>query len=354
MNIKNAIKIYNKNYSQEILNYINFFEEIEEEYDEKEVFPDHLVDFFFNNKKEIIDYIEIIDRNNYMSHILEYENLFKSIKPAKINLIAYKALNSVEANPTILSNLQKFQPKRGYSNRCIYNNSSNISGRLIVEKGPNILTLPKRCRTIFESRFKGGNLVSVDFANLEPRLCLKLSGKNETKDLYDEIKDMLDFEIDIDRSIIKRAVISVLYGANFSSLKNISASKSKIIFETVSNYFNIKYLTELSSSIDEKGIRRNFFGRPIWNQEETKSNIILNNYIQSSAVDIALIYFCKLINQLDLNKSVPIFLIHDAIVFDVENDYLKEFTDIISKGYSCEELGHFPVTTSIFNSALKD
>ena len=350
----NKNKIYNIYLKEEITNFLSFFKDINESYDESEVFPVHMIEIYYKNKKEVEENIKLIDSGNYLEKLETYKNLFGAIKESKINLIAFKALKSVESNPTIQSNLKKFQPQRGYAERCLYNNSSNISGRLIVEKGPNILTLPKRCRTIFESRFKNGKLISVDFANLEPRLCLKLVGKKESGDLYNDIKSLLDFEIDIDRSIIKRAVISVLYGASFESLTNISASKSKTIFEVVSEYFNINYLTKLSSAFDEKGIRRNFFGRPIWNQNETKSNIILNNYIQSSAVDVALLYFSSLLNELNIERAVPIFIIHDAIVFDIESDYLKEFTDIISKGYNCEELGHFPVTTSVFNSALKD
>ena len=354
MFMTNIHRIYNTYLNKEFTTFLSFFKEINEDFDEAEVFPNHLVNLYNENKSATLKKIKSLDTSNYLEKIRLYENLFDKICKSKINLIAFKALKSVETNSTILSNLQKFNPKTGYAERCVFDNSTNISGRLIVKEGPNILTLPKRCRTIFESRFKNGKIISVDFANLEPRLCLKLTDKTEPTDLYEDIKSLLDFEIDIDRSIIKRSVISVLYGAFSENLKNISASKSKKIFETVSDYFNIKDLKEMSSSFDSLGVRRNYFGRPIWNQEETKSNIILNNYIQSTAVDIALLYFSSLINELDISKSVPVFIIHDAIVFDIENEYLKEFEDIISKGYNCEKLGHFPVTTSIFNSASKD
>lgn len=348
----NINNIYNKNYNKKYNNFYKFFKEINQDFDKKEVLPLHLVEEFKLHEKDILKKVKEIDTFNYLERLKKYDFLFSVINSSKINLIAYKALLSIENNPTIQSNLKKFKPTSGYANKCHYNNSSNISGRIIVEKGPNILTLPKRCRSIFESRFLKGKLVSVDFSNLEPRLCLKLSGSKGGNDLYEDIKNQLDFDIDIDRSIIKRAVISVLYGSNHENLKNISSSKSKKIFEIINEYFNIEYLIELSSRFDNQGIRRNYFGRPIWNENEEKQNIIMNNYIQSSAVDIALTYFSNLVLNLDIEKSVPVFIIHDAIVFDVEDNYLNVFNDIISKGYDCPELGHFPVTTSTFNSSI--
>jgi hypothetical protein len=345
--MSNINKIYNVEYKEKFKNYIDFFSDLDEEYDEKEIFPRHTYEEFIKNKNEIQEYIKKIDTHNYKKTLERYSHLFSAIKNSKINLIAYKALCSVEKNLTILSTLKGFKPLNGYAEKCNYNNASNISGRIIVEKGPNILTLPKRCRTIFESRFKEGNLISLDFSNLEPRLCLKITKCNEPDDIYNDIIDLLEFEID--RSVIKRSVISVLYGAGYESLRNISSSKAKIIFETIKEYFKIDEILEISKNIDSLGIRRNYFGRPIWNLEEKRENILINNYIQSSAVDVSLTYFSDLVKRLNLDKAVPVFIIHDAIVFDVESSYLNEFNDIINNKYEFKDLGFFPITTEKFN-----
>lgn len=346
--MNNIYKIYNKNLNNKFTNHLRFFEEeIKENYDIEHIFPEHLLQEFKDHKKTIDSEISVLDTENYLDKLKKYDFLFESIEKSKINLLAYKALENVEKNATILSILKGFKPSRGFSNRCIYNNASNISGRIIVENGPNILTLPKRCRTIFESRFESGKLISLDFSNLEPRLCLKLSGGKETEDIYEDVNNLLEF--DIDRSIIKRAIISVLYGASYENLKNISASKAKTLFEEIKKYFNLPYIKEVSTNIDSLGVRRNFYGRPIWNLEETKENILINNYIQSTAVDIALLYFSEIVSKVDTDKAVPIFIIHDAIVFDIETSYLSDFNNIINTGYNSKELGHFPVTTSEFN-----
>lgn len=346
--MSNINKIYNIEYKEKFKNYIDFFKELDENYDEKEIFPSHTYEEFLDNKNEIELHISKIDTYRYKDILKQYDYLFNAIKKSKINIIAYKALCSVEKNSTILSTLKGFKPVQGYAEKCKYNNASNISGRIIVEKGPNILTLPKRCRTIFESRFKEGSLISLDFSNLEPRLCLKITNCEEPSDIYNDIIGLLDF--DIDRSVIKRAVISVLYGAGYESLRNISASKAKTIFETVKEYFKIDEVLQISKNIDNLGIRRNYFGRPIWNLEEKRENILINNYIQSSAVDVSLTYFSDLVKRLDLNKAVPNFIIHDAIVFDVESSYLNEFNDIINNKYEFKDLGFFPIATEKFNA----
>lgn len=341
-------RIYNQDYNTFYKNFFKFYKDIDENFNEIDVLPLHYRDDFIKHKNKLDSNIKLMDTTNYLENIKMYQKLFSSLKKSKINGLAYKALLSIENNATILSTLKQFKPQQGYSDIVCYDNASNVSGRLIVKKGPNILVLPKRCRNIFESRFANGSILSVDFANLEPRLCLKLAGKNIKGDLYDEINKILEFEID--RSVIKRAIISTLYGANYENFKNISANKAKILFEAIHNFFELENLYKISKNIDDNNIRRNFFGRPIWNLNETRKNVLINNYIQSSAVDIALQYFHSLINKINLEKAMPIFIIHDAIIFDIQKDYINEFNNIIISGYNSHDLGNFPVSISRFNT----
>lgn len=346
--MKNIYKIYNQAYDKQYQRFFKFLNNLDEEYNEIDYLPIHVKNKFISHKKNLDNLVYDLDTHNYIDKMYQYEKLFNSIKDSKINTLVYKALLTVEHNQTILKNLKQFRPNKGFSNRSVFDNTSNISGRLIVKKGPNILVLPKRCRNIFKSRFDEGEVLSLDFVNLEPRLCLKLIGKNIEGDIYNEVNNFLEF--DIDRSVIKRAIISTLYGANYDSFKNISSSKAKKIFEVIHEFFNLDYLYEISSNIDDKNIRRNYFGRPIWNIKEKKKHIIINNYVQSSAVDVSLTYFSSLINQIDLEKAVPIFIVHDAFVFDIEKDYINEFNNIIMKGYNDKDLGNFPVSISQFNT----
>ena len=54
-----------------------------------------------------------------------------------------------------------------------------------------------------------GELLYVDFKNLEPRVIRKINGKESSLDIYTEISNTLDFEVD--RVIIKRGIISTLW-----------------------------------------------------------------------------------------------------------------------------------------------
>ena len=155
-----------------------------------------------------------------------------------------------------------------------------------------------------------------------------------------EISNSLDFEVD--RIVIKRGIISTLYGAT-SKISGLSQERSNAVLEATKQYFDIQSIAKKAAYVYDVGCRRNFFGRPIWNIEEDKENKIVNNYVQSTAVDVALSYFSELCDKVDLELCKPIFIIHDALVLDVHKDYINTCKSIVEKGYTCPQLGHFPI-----------
>ena len=118
--------------------------------------------------------------------------------------------------------------------------------------------------------------------------------------------------------------------------------------ETCKDFFEYDKLIDISKNETEWGFRMNYFGRPIWNVEERKDSTVINNYIQSTAVDVALMYFNELINLVETDICKPLFVIHDAIVFDVKNSYKEQFVNIVNEGYNCKELGYFPLEITNF------
>ena len=330
-------------------NYFKFINSITSSYDAIDILPMHIKNNFTVDLDMLKKTCKNLDsESNFISLINKTNSFLDSLSRSKVNLITYKAFLEVEQNESVKNTIRSFKPVRGYSNKVCYNTLSNVTGRLTVKRGPNILTLPKKYRSILETRFNQGSIISIDFSSLEPRLCLKLSGKDANQDLYQEINNILD--LNLNRSVIKRAIISVLYGAHYTSLKDISEIKSKALFDCIKDYFCLDEILTISKNIDKHGIRRNYEGRPLWNLEEDKENILINNYIQSSAVDIALKYFSSLPQILDLEKAVPLFVLHDAMIFDIHNDYLQEFKQIISQGYKHDKLGNFPLKMEIFNN----
>lgn len=333
--------------------YFAFLENFSRSYDIEEVLPENVSIAYRKSRVELIEKVRLLDSEcDYIEKAKRHILLFDILKSAKINLIAHKAFLEVEQNLSIKHTLTSFRPISGYTKKIHYSTTNNVTGRLIVETGPNILTLPKKNRSIITSRFKEGKILSVDFSSLEPRLCLKLVGKDADIDIYEHINSIL--ELNLDRNIIKRAIISVLYGAHYTSLKEISQVKAKVLFDCIRDFFELEKILKISKNVDEYGIRRNYEGRPLWNLEEVKENILINNYLQSSAVDIALDYFSRLITEIDEQRIVPLFVLHDAMIFDIDKSYLEEFNNIIKKGYVHEKLGKFPLKTEIFNLKNQD
>ena len=339
MDIK--FKLYNISKMEKWKKFISMFEETS--VDMKYILPDHFYSKYSIDLEEANASVVDLDKDlNYLSKLEYNQKIFNRLYPVKINLLSYRVFKELEKNETILSNLKSFKARSGFSRVVEYNQVSTMTGRLInTKKSPKILTLPSRCRKIFESRWqKEGELIYVDFKTLEPRVIRKINNKESSDDIYTEIAEKLDFEVD--RVIIKRGIISTLYGSN-SCIDGLSKERSDKVLESTKEYFDLNMILKHASKVNEIGCRNNFFGRPIWNINETKENKLINNYIQSTAVDVALSYFSELSDIIDLELCKPLLIIHDALVLDVHNDYKKELVHIVNKGYNCKKLGYFPL-----------
>jgi len=340
-------KLYDIDYYEDFSRFIKFFDDIKDDkFDIEEVLPDHLIERFKRHLEEKKSYLESRDDNFKYLSLYELHNfLFESLEAARVDLLAFKAFIEIEKNESIISNLKSFKMKNSFCKKVIYERCNNVTGRLVVKEGPRILTLPSRYRSILKSRFDEGEVYSIDFSALEPRITAKLSGVETKKDIYEEILNLLSFNAD--RSIIKKAVISSIYGANYTSLEGLSLERSKEIFDQINKYFDFKKILEISSNIDEIGIRRNYFGRPLWNLSEKRENVLINNYIQSTAVDISLTYFTNLIKKINFAK--PLFILHDALIIDLDQKDYDVVRNEVDSGYNDSKLGYFPLKLEKFN-----
>lgn len=315
----------------------------------KLILPDSVVNEFDESINEFKNQIDSIDTLNYANNITTYYDKFKKFSSACIDTKVYNLLKIKEKNETLQHVLKTFSYSINTkeTRKVEYELNKTTTGRLVVKQGsPSILTLPKKYRTIFQSRYiHDGELLMIDFKSLEPRIAKKLTSNEIYEDIYEEINRLT--EENLDRSVIKKAVISTLYGSH-SSLDNISKEKTEKLMETCKQFFEYDELIKLSDNPCNEGYRKNYFGRPIHNEEETRTNVIVNNYLQSTAVDVALMYFCKLIDLVDNQKCKPLFVIHDAIVFDTHNSYKNDLVNIVKQGYNCEKLGYFPLELTNF------
>lgn len=334
-------KLYNKNELDFFKKFEFFFDKYKEKYELEEVLPFHYKEKYNEEKSKALEKAVDLDRDyNYYDMFQKQDFVFDSLKRSKIDGLLLLAYKEIESNETILNNLDSFKPKNSYCKRIIYNRVETLTGRLTVKSGPRILTLPSRCRNIIKSRFEKGNIVNIDFKSLEPRIMSYISNNKYSDDIYEDIHSQLSFETD--RSVIKRAVISLTYGSSINNIENLSSKKTKEISNVINSYFNFNKIISIAKETDRFGYRRNYFGRPIHNLKQTNERKILNNFIQSTAVDISLNFFCELIKKVNVEKAVPLFIIHDAIVFDVSSDYEDSFLKIANIPYE-NRLGKFPL-----------
>lgn len=303
----------------------------------KNSIPDHFLESYENERKIVLNNIKQKDLKNYSRLMLENAQIFELLQPVKIDkllLNVYKKLEKHDGNISLLNTFHDNQ-------KIEYTRNEIITGRLTVNKGPKIMNLPKKYRNILKSRFEEGEVLMIDFKSLEPRVARYISGQTAPDDIYQDICDQMEFPVD--RTVMKRAVISILYGMGEDiSIGELSQDKSRLIRLKVLDYFNINYILELAMQRDASGNHLTHFGRPIKWSTDTHLHQVLNGYIQGTAVDVALAGFLEFTRQFN-EDMIPIALIHDAMIVDVASKSKEKFVKIINNGYNFKDLGHFPL-----------
>lgn len=261
-------------------------------------------------------------------------NLFEEIDNATIDVERYNKYRS-EATASQMEILETFKPDQyGYAERVIYSGTETKTGRLKVVDGPNILHLKKEYRDmIISSHRDKGKIVYLDYSSLEPRILLCVSNPSLIgslpQDIYSKMLTDLNLSEKIPRTVAKTAILSALYGQKeentIKTLSNYIGSAEDFL-NLVNDYFGIEKLKEKLAGDLLKTRGRyilNYYGRPIF-CEDTKPYALLNYYVQSTAVDVAMLGFLNIVSRLKehkLNDKIkPIFILHDALFLDIHED----------------------------------
>ena len=280
---------------------------------------------------------------DYYNNIFVPTNkVFEYIQPAKINNQFYNQYSQLDTT----GHIRSFQPnKNGYACRAEYDRVSTITGRLKTTIGPTLLHLPKIYRNILESRWNGGNILSLDYKSLEPRVLLATCGtqpiREEEKDIYEAIKiSLFSDNSEVTREVVKKVVLSELYGASIDSLKQRLPNVRDIEFvvDQISNWFNLEDLkAKLFKEWKESGYRwvTNYYGRRV---KTDTAHTLVNHYIQSTAVDVALLGFKNILEYIEelgrLDEIVPLFILHDALILDVKENTFNLINGLAKVGAS--------------------
>jgi len=286
---------------------------------------------------------DTVGRNQYSNFFLESNSVFAKLCNSHVDRGMISQLNS-KNDAAALRSLEKMA-KDSILPIPTYSRTATKTGRLTITAGPQLLTLKKDFRKVFKSSFQSGQLYEIDFISLEPRVALSVGGSTpENDDVYSHFIE--ENEISITRDTAKLAVLCALYGAGSSRLdavlrkdnKNINA---RDLLSRVSSFFGIPALASVLRQQAPSGYITSFFGRPI-NIDDGRQNVLVNNFIQSTAADLALLGFSKLADIFP-DGCKPVFIIHDALIIDVHPDVLQQVKDLTKSGFFHEQLGYFPL-----------
>jgi len=290
-----------------------------------------------------------VDSAYYDVGYSNFRRLVSKFKPFRVDEKVLRKLFD-EASDSLLVHLDSLLPQAdGFVQPPKYNFFGTRTGRLTVASGPMVLTLPKDRRNLFLAG-KKSRIVQIDFSSLEPRLLAALAKLPAFEgDLYEEISRTC-FSGKLTRDRTKVALLGILYGMSVDTLSThieLPVDDCRVILSTVKRHFKIK---ELLTRIEKETIgdsTRNFFGKII----EINRPSMLNNYVQSSGVDVAHIGFDKLLQDAEFLgiEFKPMFLVHDALVGEVSDEAFSKLSALVSKGFYCSQLNNvFPLTIEDF------
>ena len=289
--------------------------------------------------------VDTFEESGYSSMLAKRLGLLHGLERAWIDKERYSRCLNAETDTTQTSNLRSFQPDdQGFANIAQYDGAETSTGRMKIVSGPRILTLRKEHRSLIGSVYgDAGDVISIDYASLEPRVALALNGITPEGDLYEWIDNEV-FGGDLGRSKVKILTLSIIYGMSLHSARsgygNVSASQKK----KLRLMFSVDETTKRLLSIPESELR-NYFGRPIFPSSRENT---FNAFIQSTAVDTAMLGFQEVISRLKAaGECRPLFLIHDEIICDVSSKVSSNAKKIFSDGIKINfnnKMIDFPVT----------
>ncbi len=294
----------------------------------------HYISYLQNIGSTFQAQIEQYDLSYWFDYYQQYiDNVFYEMQPAKIDIDKWKRYKS-EANMSQLEVLESFSPYNSYARSSYYSGTETRTGRLKVIDGPNILHLKREYRDIIVSSYGDcGKIYYLDYASLEPRILLSVSNSSligsVPQDIYFKMLSDLNLSEKIPRNVAKTAILSALYGQREENTVKVLSNyigNAEDFLNLVNEYFGIEKLKrKLSEDLLKTGGRYilNYYGRPIF-CEDTKPYALLNYYVQSTAVDVAMLGFMTIINRFKQYKLFdmikPIYVLHDAILLDVNEE----------------------------------
>lgn len=284
-----------------------------------------------NQVTKVVDFLHDPQNDYFLGTFQNQQRLLDRLQPGRVR-------------DASLSEQGFIPDPNGFVRIPMYDNTHSATGRMSIKGGPKILTLQRELRSGLTSRWDDGVLVEIDFNSLEARVLNWIVGNQvEQGDLYSWIGNATG-AANVPRNVIKEATLAAIYGMtrkNFA-LRYQDMPDALDVYESVRKLLKVQ---ELETRLRAMSHFKNAFGRPL-----PDTTAWISYHVQSSAVDVACSGFLWLVNQLNNECAVPIYLIHDAIILDVKLPYLKTIQNICKDGLNIDIFNQtLPVKVRQFN-----
>ena len=264
---------------------------------------DRFVRFLKTFSNDVEESITKASESPYLNTLVDGRRLLERLEPAIVDREEVKGLLAESDNGF----LRSFLPEDGNVLPVVKYSHDSATGRLRVISGPKILNLSKQHRKVLKSRFRKGTVAMIDFVSLEPRTALLLTRGETPLDIYEAMRAETGSELS--RAKLKVATLASLYGSTHSD---------PVTMSVVNKFFR-------TQEIHERHLREtpmvNLYGRPLMPESD---RLRLSYFIQSTSVDVSLLGFGKIVRK--YLEMVPLFVLHDALVVDMENDLFRELS----------------------------
>jgi len=282
-----------------------------------------------------------------------FETLSQIQNEPLVNLILeYRELFKISS--TYLDAILQTTDQRGRLHTT-YLQTGTSTGR-IASKEPNLQNIPqestlaKDVRSIFEAE-KNFTLVSFDYSQLELRLLAHLAQEHNLLEAFQNNVDIhqltaskilkipLQKVSPKERRLGKTLNFGMIYGMGAKSLALTAGiplgEAKKFIQEYFETFPQIKAWQEnIKKTIYEKGVIENIFGRKRWffdfyhpKIKAENERAAINMPVQSLGADILKKCMIKIYQKYQslkkLDRARMILTIHDELIFEIQNDILK-------------------------------
>lgn len=268
------------------------------------------------------------ENKEYLVTYLSIKRFLRSLSAPYVD--NQKLLNIIKdiKHPTTVEKIKLFfkHDKGCPIQKTAYSMVGSSTGRLTVSSGPQILTLKSEARNAFKTRFKNGAVIQIDLIAAEPNIALKFCSKDASKDVYDHLSKIILNDA-VTRKQAKLITLSSLYGQSSKNLKSQLPDdiNPNAVIKKTRDFFEIDHLEKILYTKYRNKNLRNILGRPI-TLPEGQERLLISYFLQSSAAEMAIMMFSNLMSEIK-DDAVALFVIHDALIVDCNEDALARFKD---------------------------